>query len=240
MQVTFNLDQLRAVLLGAAKSDIRYYLNGVYVESNGGTTRMVSTNGHHLLAVDYRHGNKEDWCGNFILPRDVCELVCKGKYYIGFGTIEIEGEFNPGTTPPRITGTVRVCDTAIGFKAVEGHFPDYCRVITPWEGNDTNMKAGHYNPDYIALFAKIAKVLGSKKGFYTLWQRGEDVALINFDVLPENVNAVGVLMAMREKSIYLNVPCTTQFRTKLTVEVAGIAQTKDVEPDSAQVIELRR
>lgn len=232
MQVTFSITQLRAVLLCAAKGDIRYYLNGVYVESNSGTTRMCATDGHQLLAVDYRHGDREDWCGNFILPRDVCELVCKGKYVIGFGTIEIDPEL---ADRPTVTGVVRVQDTAIGFKAVEGVFPDYCRVITPWEGNDTDMKVGHYNPEYLAMFSKVAKVFGSKKGFYTLWQRGDDPALVKFGALPENVNAVGVLMPIRRDSIDLHIPCTTQFRSKLVVKADGIAQTKDIEPvDSSQ------
>lgn len=242
MQVTFNIDQLRAALLASAKDDISYYLNGVYVESNSGTTRMCGTNGHYLLAVDYRHGDKEDWAGHFIIPRDVCEMVAKGKYQLSYGTIEIERDY-PGSIVgassvlPHVTGVMRVQGTVIGFSSVAGVFPDYTRIITPWVGDDTDMKAAQFNPSYIGVFQKIAKVLGSKLGYFTLWQRGEDSALVKFDAMPDSVDAVGVLMPLGGKSVDLNIPCTTQFRTKLAIEADGIAQTKDVEPvDSAQSV----
>lgn len=230
MQVTFSLSQLRAVLLSAAKSDIRYYLNGVYVESNGGTTRMVSTNGHHLLAVDYKHGDRLDWCGNFIIPRDVCEMICKGKYSMSWGTIEITPNLQPDNGMVRVSGIIRVQNTEIIFRASEGVFHNYTRVISPWVGNDTDMKPGHYNPEYIATFSKIAKVFGSKNGYFTLWQRGEDSALVSFGSLPDNIEATGVLMGLKTHTVCLTIPLTEQFRAKLSVEAAGIAQTKDVEP----------
>lgn len=228
--ITFSMTQLRAALLCAAKADIRYYLNGVLIESNGGTTRICGTNGHYLLATDYRHGDSEDWTGSFIMPRDVCELVCKGKYQTDTGFIEIESVANAGNvTYQRINGVVRVMGTAIGFVSVEGVFPDYTRVITPWEGDDTDMKAAQFNPEYIGTFSKIAKLFGSKKGFYTLWMRGDDGALVTFGSLPDNVNATGVLMPIRTKACDLKIPCTTQFRTKLTVEAKEPTRTSDVE-----------
>src|ERR1700686_4348315 len=109
-KLTFSVTQLRAALLCAAKSDIRHYLNGVYIETNNETTRMCGTNGHLLLALDYRCDMQNDYVGNFILPREVCEMVCKGKYYADFGIIDFV------TLPDgEVRGTITVQSTAIGF-----------------------------------------------------------------------------------------------------------------------------
>ena len=228
--ITFSLTQLRAALLCAAKQDIRYYLNGVLIESNGGTTRIVGTNGHYLLATDYRHGNSEA----FIMPRDVCEMVCKIKSPVDFGTIEIETEdkavFNAATLT-KVTGVVHVLDTHIGFRSLEGLFPDYTRVITPWVGTHDQMIAAQFNPEYYGKFATIAKLFGSKIDQFVLWQRGDDAALISFQTLPEKINATGVLMPMSvfKPGDNVGIPCTTQFRTKLLVDAKEPTHTSDVE-----------
>lgn len=224
--VTFSVTQLKSALLCAAKSDIRYYLNGVYVESNGTTTRMCATTGHYLLAVDYQHGDSQDWIGNFIIPRDVCEMIAKVKNY-NLGVIEIESEQNKvalNAAYRTVTGVIRVCDTCIGFKSVEGVFPQYTRVISPWIGNDTDMKPGQYNPEYIGTFSKVAKLLGSKLGYFTLWQRGNDSALVTFSSKPDRINAIGVLMPIRAESKDLHLPCTSQFSSLLPVETNETTQ----------------
>lgn len=225
--VTFSVTQLKAALLCAAKTDIRYYLNGVYVESNGTTTRMCATTGHYLLAVDYQHGDSQDWTGNFIIPRNVCEMIAKVKNY-DLGVIEIESEQNKGALNAAyrtVTGVIRVCDTCIGFKSVEGVFPQYTRVISPWIGNDTDMKAAQYNPEYIGTFSKVAKLFGSKLGYFTLWQRGNDSALINFGIKPDRINAIGVLMPLNTKVVDLHLPCTSQFSSLLPVTQEDSAQS---------------
>jgi DNA polymerase III sliding clamp (beta) subunit (PCNA family) len=51
--INLSLSQLRAALLIAAKQDVRYYLNGVYVECDSIRTRVVATNGHMMYVEDY-------------------------------------------------------------------------------------------------------------------------------------------------------------------------------------------
>lgn len=211
--ITFSLSQLRAALLSAAKEDVRYYLNGILVESNGNTTRMVGTNGHHLLAVDFRHGDNDCFVGSFILPREACEMIAKVKRW-NIGVIEIES----AVSTKCLSGTLRVGDTTVGYKSVEGVFPDYCRVITPWVGTHDDMKAAQFNPEYIATFAKIAKLFGSKNGQFILWARGDNAALVSFQSLPDRINATGVLMPVQtfKPGDNVGLPCTTQFSSKLT------------------------
>lgn len=216
--ITFSLTQLRAALACAAKSDIRYYLNGILVESGPKSTRMVATTGHYLLAVDYQHNEDNTYIGSFIIPREVCEMIAKGKYALDFGSIEVT-ESAPAfaKTASFASGTVHVQDTHVGFKSVEGHFPDYARVISSWVGNHDDMKAAQFNPEYIGVFAKVAKLFGSKLGQFVLWQRGDDSALVSFQSLPDRINATGVLMPVRtfKPGYSPNLPCTSQFQTRL-------------------------
>lgn len=231
--ITFSMVQLRAALLCAAKQDIRYYLNGVYIESAPGSTRMVATTGHYLLAVDYDHGDTAtQWTGNFVLPRDVCEMIAKLKAPYDVGIIEIEdvgtAEVDPAWSTLRkihVIGTISYYGTRIGFKSVEGVFPDYKRVISSWVGTHEDMKAGQYNPEYIGTFSKVAKVFGSKGGSFNLWQRGEDSALVQFSPLPERINAIGVLMPMKTftRGTSQGTPLTSKFQSNLPVpEVAQV------------------
>lgn len=46
--ITIELAQLRAAMLFAAKRDVRYYLNGVFLEIGVGEFRLASTDGHVL------------------------------------------------------------------------------------------------------------------------------------------------------------------------------------------------
>jgi DNA polymerase III sliding clamp (beta) subunit (PCNA family) len=50
MQFTIKTNEVKALLLCAAKKDIRAYLNGIYFESNTRGLTAVSTDGHRLLA----------------------------------------------------------------------------------------------------------------------------------------------------------------------------------------------
>src|ERR1039457_2059725 len=48
--LTVPLKFITSALLTAAKDDIRYYLNGVFLQSVGGEIRIVGTDGHRLIA----------------------------------------------------------------------------------------------------------------------------------------------------------------------------------------------
>ena len=94
---------LKAVLLAAGKRDIRYYLNGVHVN----THHLVATDGHRMHIVC--HGG--EWPHEPVtIPRDVCELAIKGK-----------------------TTTLEITPAAIGpisYQPVGGTYPDYTRRIS--------------------------------------------------------------------------------------------------------------
>lgn len=112
---------LKAVLLAAGKKDIRYYLNGIHVNSR----HIVGTDGHRLHAI--AHGG--DWPHDPVtIPREVVELAVKAK------TLEL-------TLTTEALG-------AISYKPIDGTYPDYMRVIPTQTEVVTGERYADLNPDY--------------------------------------------------------------------------------------------
>lgn len=126
--INLSARQLQASLHCSADNDIRYYLNGVLVESGAGTTRIVSTNGHILYAHDYRHGDIDQWQGSFIIPRAAIETLKPKQERGGYDHVTIE------VNDDGKSGYLVMMDRRIGFTAISGHFPDYCSVIPATAG----------------------------------------------------------------------------------------------------------
>ncbi len=102
-----------------AQQDVRYYLNGTLLETDGQVLRAVATDGHRLswceLALDGQSGELQQ----IILPRKgVLELQ---RLLDGEGSIEIE----LGSSHIR----AKIGDVRLTSKLIDGRFPEYSRVI---------------------------------------------------------------------------------------------------------------
>ena len=75
--IVINKSALKAVSRFAAKTDIRYYLVGVYVEANETETRLIATNGHTMLIHRMKAENTHCWNG--IIPLDTVQSILKYK-----------------------------------------------------------------------------------------------------------------------------------------------------------------
>lgn len=143
--ITVYQKDLKAVSLAMALKDLRYYLCGVLIESNGPETRLVATDGHRLHAVQHK---TQDNCPvselvSFIVPVDMVKACIKAKsssrHQLAEITFHVEGAKITAELPDR---------TTITAFAVEGKFPDYCRVLSfPFE-SFTN-EAACYNAEYL-------------------------------------------------------------------------------------------
>lgn len=126
--INLSARQLQASLHCAADSDIRYYLNGVLIESGEGVTRVVSTNGHILYVHDYKHGDRAQWQGSFIVPRAAIETLKPKQERGGYDLVTVE------VNDDGKSGSLIMMDKRIGFTAITGVFPDYTRVIPTTAG----------------------------------------------------------------------------------------------------------
>ena len=102
-----------------AQQDVRYYLNGMLLETDGKTLRAVATDGHRLALCETELGAKAKTSQQVIVPRKgVLEL----QRILGTdGNIE----FAIGTNHVR----AQIGDIRFTSKLIDGRFPEYARVI---------------------------------------------------------------------------------------------------------------
>jgi len=102
-----------------AQQDVRYYLNGLMLETGKNRLRGVATDGHRLALCDIPIENQDVTHGQIILPRKgVAEL---NRLLDGGGEIELA--IGTNHLQARLDG-IRFTS-----KLIDGRFPDYERVI---------------------------------------------------------------------------------------------------------------
>jgi DNA polymerase-3 subunit beta len=124
-QLDLDVDQksLRRLLekthFSMAQQDVRYYLNGMLVEAEGGHLRTVATDGHRLAMSEIPLGKKLDAAQQVIVPRK--------------GVLELQRLLGDEGSAAVSVGTnhIRVSLDGIRFtsKLIDGRFPEYSRVI---------------------------------------------------------------------------------------------------------------
>ena len=102
-----------------AQQDVRYYLNGLLLETDGKSLRAVATDGHRLALAEMTLEGKGKGTHQVIVPRKgVLEL----QRILGTeGTIELA----VGTNHVR----AQIGDIRFTSKLIDGRFPEYGRVI---------------------------------------------------------------------------------------------------------------
>ena len=131
--VTTSLYQ--AALSFSALKDIRYYLNGVYIEAapDGDGNLLVATDGHCLAVI--RDREQAPIASPVILP-----------------TVKIQAaDRKPGRLLTFDGATCRT-DSGVSMPApyVDGRFPDFRMVVPRDVGKAGEMKVSAFNPDFLA------------------------------------------------------------------------------------------
>ena len=121
--VTIRAQECRRLIdkthFAMAQQDVRYYLNGTLLETNGQVLRAVATDGHRLSWCEVALGGAAREMQQIILPRKgVLELQ---RLLDGEGEIEIA----IGTNHVR----VQIGEVRFTSKLIDGKFPEYGRVI---------------------------------------------------------------------------------------------------------------
>ena len=192
---TVQVKHIRAALLAASKQDVRYYLNGISVEPDLAGATLISTDGHriHVVRVTISEGGAAsmDYSGApFIVPRDACEVVCKGgkRMSESWVTISIDG---PTMRLRRDDGLSVECS------AIDGKFPEWRRIIPT--RSDEERGAANFNPQYIMDASKAASELGSRFAYPFIRHNGDGPALVSFEGID---NFAAVIMPVRVSDNY--------------------------------------
>jgi DNA polymerase-3 subunit beta len=111
---------LGLVQYAMAQQDIRYYLNGLLMVLDGGSLKLVATDGHRLAFVSRDLGLKDLPKQEVILPR---KTIIELSKLLGDTDDPISIELS--ATQARFS----FADVLLVSKLVDGKFPDYGRVI---------------------------------------------------------------------------------------------------------------
>ncbi len=102
-----------------AQQDVRYYLNGMLLETEGSALRAIATDGHRLALCETQLQGHHKGAHQVILPR---KAVLELQRILGTeGTIEL----GIGTNHVR----AQIGDIRFTSKLIDGRFPEYGRVI---------------------------------------------------------------------------------------------------------------
>ena len=116
-----------------AQQDVRYYLNGMLLETGGGFLRAVATDGHRLALCQAEIDSKVDEQQVIVPRKGVLELQ---RLMSGEGDLNIELGANH----------VRIQLDGIRFtsKLIDGRFPEYERVIPKESSNELTADRGAF------------------------------------------------------------------------------------------------
>ncbi|WP_448554284.1 DNA polymerase III subunit beta [Thalassotalea montiporae] len=132
-----------------ANQDVRYYLNGMSIETEGSEIRSVATDGHRLAICKIANESLALPARQVIVPRK--------------GILEIIRLLDPVDEEIQVflgSNHVRIIDNEYSFtsKLVDGRFPDYRRVL-PRNGD----KVLETNKDLLRQVLSRASILSNEK-----------------------------------------------------------------------------
>jgi DNA polymerase III subunit beta len=112
-------EMIDRTLFSVCNDETRFHLNGVYFESDGSKSRMVSTDGHRLSKVERTIANGPKLSAGVIIPKK--------------GLLEIKKILEQGPTCRLAVKTPHLFiaqdDLAIAIKLIDAQFPPYDQVI---------------------------------------------------------------------------------------------------------------
>ena len=162
--IKMNISMLSAMAVVMPTKDIRFYLNGIFIDSR--KKLLVATDGT-CIAVGYPDSVLcEGLVDDVIMPcnfvKEVLSLAKARKLEI-IEIILADGILN--------------CNGLIA-KVVDGRFPDWRRVYTLWKTED-----GHpqLDAELVAKGYKMAKCMGYKRTFPMISHGARSTAWMNID-----------------------------------------------------------
>jgi DNA polymerase-3 subunit beta len=183
-----NQKDLKAVSHAMATNDIRYYLNGVFIEHNGAETRLVTTDGHRMHMVIQENEGLVVAPIEFIMPADMVKKCITAKASRQDKAPKVIITYENGKISARLPDGSEIVQFA-----TDGKFPDYRRIIPQLDGSAPEIAV--FNNDYVADaikgFCDYAEIKGKTKPSIGLRPRGNSSGVLCVD------NYLAVVMPMR-------------------------------------------
>ena len=153
MQAQVSLKALYAAACAASTEPTRFYLNGVCVEISLRQVVYVATDGHILFAHREVVEPDNDLVGAWIIPSGAIKAAKARKSRADLAILEGE--------PGKLELSLKLPDGPdLEFKAIDGTFPDWRRVIPSRTRQD--IPPPLFNPDHLQRLWKAGKILGEQ------------------------------------------------------------------------------
>lgn len=189
MELQLTIEQVKALLVIAPKTEVRYYLCGALLEVKDDRAWLVATDGHRMLVIRPTARIEGNDCrdGQYIIPRDLLAGAKAKKG--GILMLSIDQYQGAGIARARIiTGT-----SEMAAPTVDAEYPDWRRVVP----HTASGAWAHYDPAYVADFGTIAELLGGARISARIHSSGTDAAPVELGT----DDAMGVLMPIRAENI---------------------------------------
>ncbi len=211
MNITISTEVFVAVSLFRGIDDVRYYLNGLYLETGVYGARLVGCDGHQLAVAKLDGGYPDS---SIILPGSlVATIKSKAK-----APQQVMLSFNDGHQQHKKKGNAEGVfvprDIKLTFgeittssEELDGKFPDFRRVVP----SDVNGATAQFDPRLINRIDKACAILGCKS-FVGIAHNGTSsgLSVINesflvvtmpLDAVPNNISP-----AWAKASVYEQAP----------------------------------
>lgn len=205
-RITVDADLFRLAMKFQAKGDIRYYLNGVLVEKHPEKgVYLVATNGH-ALGVFYDASAEYEAAAPYVIVdlAPAAAMHCKAKRPNPLPrkvSVEI-------ADPDKVRGAARIVDKngaeffiQPGNCLIDGKFPDWRRVVPPFEKMVRGLPA-RINHTYLRQVFDVAAAKENRDfcGIASFVESGKEdsgVAVFHWETVP---NGCALVMPMAERS----------------------------------------
>lgn len=128
------LDMIQKVSPFMGKDDVRYYLNGIYMELNNDTLTLAATNGHRLSTIDHQIDYKQDEAIEIIIPnKSINEVV---NILNEHEVVELLFARNKMQ--------FKIDNLRLNVKLIDGRYPDFRRIIPAQSGITSSLIVNRY------------------------------------------------------------------------------------------------
>lgn len=185
IEITLEKRTIKALLRFAAVNDVRYYLNGIALETGAKGARLIATDGLRLAVARVDGVFPSTGKESIILPRAMLEKIKTAKRLSPVVNLSISGGAAPYLIRLAVDGEIRESH------AIDGRFPDWQRCFPmEFSGDSASL-----NPQYIGAAGDAALDLGDKFPRIAISYNGTGAALIEYPNFPD---FTAIIMPMRE------------------------------------------
>jgi len=164
MEIQINLEVIQAIALFQAKQNIRYYLNGILLETGSDGARLVATDGHTMAIANV--SNDVFPAASIIIPRDMVDQL-KGKSIchpiFSFDAGNCSDRHSEDSVKTNYDIMINWQGNILVSKEIDGMFPDYSRIIPRQPASG---EVAQYNPEYLTRIVKANQLLNGKNAKY--------------------------------------------------------------------------